>query len=91
MKYAGTYQGVTLLTQNQIELKLKVNEEFELTVNDSSTSGTWAIDEENENTLKLIFENGEATVTVGEDYYTISYLGLNSTMLSAVGAKLYKK
>lgn len=90
-KHAGTYTGVTVLTQKQIELKLKGGDEFELTVDSSSTKGTWSVDEEDENSIKLVFDSGEGVATVEGDYLVIAYVGLNSTAVSASGAKLYKK
>jgi hypothetical protein len=92
-KQAGTYVGVTLLSQKSVELKLSGNDEFELTVGDSSTKGTWAVDEENENVVILTFDGipSTATATIEEKVLVIAYVGTNSTMTSAVGAKLTKK
>ena len=92
-KQAGTYVGVTLLSQKSVELKLKTNEEFELSVGDSTTKGTWSVDEENENIVILTFEGlpSTATATIEEKILVIAYVGTNSTMTSAVGAKLTKK
>ena len=90
-KHVGTYIGTTLLTQKSIELKISLNNEFELSVGDNSTKGTWEVSEEDENVLILKLENGEATATVEEDALTIVYLGTNTTMLSANGTKLIKK
>ena len=90
-KHVGTYVGTTFLTQKTVELKISLNNEFELTVGDSSTKGTWEASEEDENVLTLKLESSEATATVEEDVLTIDYFGTNTTMLSAVGTKLIKK
>ena len=90
-KHAGTYTGVTLLSQTSIELKLKANDEFELSVGDNTTKGTWEVSEDDENVIVLKLDGSQATAAVEDDALTIAYIGLNSIMASVNGAKLTKK
>lgn len=92
-KQAGTYVGVTLVSQKSIELKLKANDELEMTVGSTTKNGTWKVDEEDETKITFIFDGNESGwATYNEENKTLKIDGLvDLALVSANGATLTKK
>ena len=97
LQYMGTYQGATLLGGKIVELKLKANDKFELSVGDTIKEGTWeVVEEETEEgeksvTINMTFDGGTASGVVNENEITIGIISTDLILFMANGATLTKK
>lgn len=89
-KHAGTYVGVSALGNTSIELKLKAGDEFEMTIGDTTKTGTWAVSEEDENVVVLTISGVEYKATVTEDIIKMPLI-LDGALGGASLASLTKK
>lgn len=92
-KHAGTYIGTTLVSKTSIELKLSGNDEFEMTIGDTTKKGEWKVSEEDENVIILVIGGNDAgKATYDEENKTLTINGLVDLALAgANGATLSKK
>lgn len=95
-KQAGTYIGTTLSLTGDgkaVELKLKANDEFEMSVGSGSKTGTWKVSEDDENVIIFVVDGNEVgKATYNEENKTIK-IGVigDVTLTGATGATLSKK
>lgn len=94
-KQAGTYVGTTsaLTGGKSVELKLKNNDEFQMTVGSTTKNGTWKVDEEDETKIIFVLDGKELGVaTFNEENKTVT-IGtiIDGTLAAASLTVLTKK
>ena len=92
-KQVGTYVGTTLVSKTSIELKLSLNDEFEMTIGDTTKKGEWKVSEEDENVIIFVIGGNDAgKATYNEENKTLTINGLiDLALVGANGATLTKK
>ncbi len=93
-KQAGTYVGTSsaLTGGKSIELKLKVGDKFEMTIDNTTKSGTWSVSEEDEKIVILVIDEAEYKATFNEEKKTLTMpLIVDGTLGAASLCVLTKK
>ena len=93
-KQAGTYVGTSsaLSGGKSIELKLKGGDKFEMTIEDTTKSGTWSVSEEDETIVVLVIGETEYKASFNEEKKTLTMpLILDGTLGAASLCVLTKK
>lgn len=89
-KHMGTYVGATALTNNSIELQLKLGDKFELTVGTTTKEGTWSVSEEEENVIILNVDGVEHKAKITDGVLQLPLI-IDGAIGEASLAKLVKK